>query len=283
MARAIWSGSIAFGLVNAPVKMYSAIDEHDLELHLVHEKDGSRIGYEKVCKKEGKEVPADEIVKAYEVSDGELVYLTDEDFAAAEEERYRTIEVLDFVPHDEIDPIVFQRTYYLGPADGAEKVYSLLVRAMEESGLSAIARYVFRDKQQLGCLRVREGVITLENMYFADEIRPVKGIGPRGARVDKRELEMAKTLIDRFTSEFDHAKYKDEYRKRLLEVVRRKQRGEEVHTAPREKQAGPPDLLEALRASVEEAKVGKNKNGRSKARRSSRGKPRSRRARTKAA
>ena len=136
MPRAIWSGSIAFGLVNAPVKMYSAIDENDLELHLVHEKDGSPIGYQKVCKKEGKEVPADEIVKAYEVSDGEHVYLTDADFRAAEEDGYRTIEVLDFVPHDEIDPIVFQRTYYLGPAEGAEKVYALLLKAMEQSGLS---------------------------------------------------------------------------------------------------------------------------------------------------
>ncbi len=126
MPRAIWSGSISFGLVNAPVKMYSAIDENDLELHLVHEKDGSPIGYEKVCKKEGKEVPADEIVKAYEVADGELVYLEDDDFAAAEEEGYRTIQVLDFVRRDDIDPIVFQRSYYLGPAEGADKVYLLL-------------------------------------------------------------------------------------------------------------------------------------------------------------
>ena len=261
MPRAIWSGSIAFGLVNAPVKMYSAIEEHNLELHLVHEKDGSRIGYEKVCKKEGKEVPADEIVKAYESDDDEVVYLTDEDFEAAEEEGYRTIEVLDFVLRDEIDPIVFQRTYYLGPAEGAEKVYALLVRALEESGLSAIARYVFRDRQQLGCLRIREGVITLENMYFADEIRPVKGIAPKGARVDKRELEMARTLIDRFTSGFDHGKYKDEYRKRLLAVIRRKRKGEDVHAAPREEREAPPDLMEALRASVESAR---SENGRSK-------------------
>src|SRR5262245_20810932 len=124
MPRAIWSGSISFGLVNAPIKMYSAISEHERALHLVPEKAGSPIGYQKVCKKEGKEVPADEIVKAYEVEDGEYVYLTDDDFKAAEEEGYKTVEVLDFVPHDEIDPIVFQRTYYLGPAEGAEKVYA---------------------------------------------------------------------------------------------------------------------------------------------------------------
>jgi DNA end-binding protein Ku len=236
MPRAIWSGSIAFGLVNAQVKMYSAIDEHDLELHLVHEKDGSPIGYDKVCKKEGKKVPAEEIVKAYEVREGKYVYLTDEDFEAAAEKGYHTIEVLDFVPHDEIDPIVYQRTYYLGPADGAEKVYALLVEAMESSELSAVARYVFHDKQQLGTLRVRDGVITLENMYFADEIRPT----------------------------FDHTRYKDEYRDRLLRVVKQKQAGKDVHVPPPEEREAPTDILEALRASVEAAKSSTTTNGRRK-------------------
>ncbi len=285
MPRAIWSVSISFGIVNAPVKMYSAIDEHDLDLHLVHEKDGSRIGYEKVCKKEGKAVPSDEIVKAYEVSDGDLVYLTEEDFKAAGEESYRAIEVLDFVPHEEIDPIVFQRTYYLGPAEGAEKVYALLVKAMDEAGLSAVVRYVFHDRQQLGCLRVREGVLTLENMYFADEIRPVKGIAPKGQRVDKQELEMASTLIDRFTSTFEHDKYRDEYTDRLMDVIKRKRKGEEVHAAAPVDEEAAPDLLEALRASVESAKSrskskstssSKSRNGRSKRKPAARRQSRSR-------
>jgi DNA end-binding protein Ku len=264
MPRAIWSGSISFGLVNAPVKMYSAIDEHNLELHLVHEKDGSPIGYDKVCKKEGKSVPADEIVKAYEVSDGEYVYLTDDDFKAAQEESYRTIEILAFVPREEIDPIVFQRTYYLGPADGAEKVYALLVKAMENSGLSAVARYVFHDRAQLGTLRIRDGVITLENMYFADEIRPTKGVVPsKRPRVDKQELEMAETLIERFTSTFRHEQYEDEYRGRLLKVVKQKQKGQEVHVEPEERPEAPTDMIEALRASVEAAKGRKvSTNGR---------------------
>src|SRR5262249_24317711 len=145
-------------------------------------------------------------------------------FRAVEEEGYRTIEILDFVPHEEIDPIVFQRTYYLGPAKGAEKVYALPVEAMERSGLSTIARYVFHDEQQLGTLRIREGVITLENMYFADEIRPTKGIVPsRRRRVDKRELQMSETLIERFTTSFDHGRYQDEYRDRLVAVVQQKQ------------------------------------------------------------
>jgi DNA end-binding protein Ku len=257
MPRAIWSGSIAFGLVNAPVQMYSAIEQHDLELHLVHEKDGSRIGYQKICKKEGREVPADEIVKAYEVDDGELVYLTDEDFEAAEEESYRAIEILDFVPYEQIDSIVFQRTYYLGPAEGAEKVYSLLVRALEDAGLSGIARYVFRDREQLGCLRVRDGALILENMYYADEIRP-HDAAPRARKIDRRELELARSLVDRLAGDFDHAKYEDTYRKKLLKVVRKKHRGEEVHAAPREDRDAPTDLLAALRASVEAAKGGGN-------------------------
>jgi DNA end-binding protein Ku len=280
MPRAIWSGSISFGLVNAPVKMYSAIEEHKLELHLVHEKDGSPIGYDKVCKKEGKKVPADEIVKAYEVSDGEFVYLTDEDFEAAEEESYRTIEILAFVPREEIDPIVFHRTYYLGPADGAEKVYALLVKAMEGSELAAVARYVFHDRQQLGTLRIRDGVITLEHMYYADEIRPTKGIVPsRRPKVDRKELEMAETLIERFTSTFRHEQYEDEYRGRLLKIVRKKQKGEEVHAeAPAEEREEQPDILEALRASVEAAKGRKtstNGRGRKTGRRRTRAKAKS--------
>jgi DNA end-binding protein Ku len=278
MPRAIWSGTISFGLVSAPVKMYSAIAEHSLELHLVHEKDGSRIGYEKVCKKEGKEVPDDEIVKAYELN-GKLVYLTDDDFAAAEEDAYRTIEILEFVPHEEIDPIVFARTYFLGPDQGSEKVYALLVKAMGESGLAGIASYVFRNRQQLGCLRVREGVLTLENLYFADEIRPSKGIAPKGVKVGKDELDMATALIDRFTkSRFDHGKYEDEYRKQLLSVVRKKARGKEVTPAPREEPEEPPDLMEALRESVAAAK--KARGARRQARRNGGAKRKGRRPRS---
>ena len=147
---------------------------------------------------------------------------------------------------------MFQRTYYLGPAEGAEKVYALLVKAMEDSELSAVARYVFRDRQQLGTLRVRNGVITLENMYFADEIRPTDDIVPgKRPRVAKQELEMAEALIERFTSSFDHSKYEDEYRKRLLEVVKAKRKGKEIHRAAPEKPEEPTDLLAALRESLD--------------------------------
>ena len=251
MPRAIWTGSISFGLVNVPVRMYSAIEDHDVRFHLLHEKDDSRIGYEKVCKKEGKPVPDDEIARGYEVSEGTYVYLTDDDLEAAAGEHYRSIDIQDFVDVDEVDPIYFERSSYLGPAEGGEKPYALLVRAMEESGLVGIATYVMRDKQQLGCLRVRDGMIVLEKMFFADEIRPAEDIAPRRTSVAKRELAMALELIERFRSAFEPKRYEDTYREALLEVIARKRKGKDVHVEPEgEEQERPADLLEALRASV---------------------------------
>jgi DNA end-binding protein Ku len=253
MPRAIWSGAISFGLVNVPVRMYSAVEEKDVRFHLLHEKDDSRIGYEKICKAEGKPVPDDEIGRAYEIEDGEYVYVTDEDLAVAEGEMYRTIDLEDFVTYEEIDPIYFEQTYYLGPAEGAERVYALLVRAMDESGLCGIGRYVIREKQHLGCLRVREGVIALERMYFADEIRSTREIKPKKTSVGKREVAMALELIDRFTGAFEPEKYEDVYRRRLLEIIEAKRKGQEVHVEPRREEEAPIDLMEALRASVDAA------------------------------
>jgi DNA end-binding protein Ku len=255
MARAIWSGSIVFGLVNAPVRLYSAIDEHDPELHLVHVKDGSRIGYQKVCKKEDKAVPDDEIAKAYETSRGKLVLLEDEDFAAARGEGTRTIEIKQFAPYEQIDPIYFERAYYVGPQDGAEKVYGLLVQAMEEADLAAIASFFFRDREQLACLRVRDGVLLLEKMYYADEVRPDDDARPgRRTKADKQELELALRLIESFQGDLDLSKYEDTYHERLLAVIRRKQKGETIEAPAEEEREAPPDLLAALRESVEQAK-----------------------------
>jgi DNA end-binding protein Ku len=253
MPRAIWTGNISFGLVNVPVRMYSAIEEKDLHFNYVHEPDGSRIGYEKVCKTEGSPVPDDEIVKAFEYEKGEYVYMTDEDFEAAEAKGTKTIDIRDFVPYEEIDPIYFERTYYLGPQDGAEKVYALLVQAMERSGLAGIAKYVMRDKQNLGCLRIRDGVITLEKMYFADEIRPHEGIAPDGAKVDERELHMAEQLIESYSGSFAPGKYEDTYRDALCEIIKAKRKGKKPPRPTTEAPAGPPDLMGALRASLEAA------------------------------
>ena len=254
--RAIWSGAISFGLVNVPVRMYSAINEHKLHFHYIHEKDSSPIGYAKVCKAEDRPVPDKEIVKAFEWEKGEYVPLGDEDFEAAEaRETHKTIEIKDFVDYDEVDPIFFERSYYLGPADGAEKVYALLLRAMEESGRAAIAKYVMRDRQNLGCLRVRDGVLTLEKMYFADEIRPLDELAPGRQKVDPRELEMASSLIDRLTSDFDPSKYKDTYRDTLCEIIKSKRKGETVKAPSIEKPTKAPDLMEALEASLARARA----------------------------
>jgi DNA end-binding protein Ku len=257
MARALWTGSISFGLVNVPVRLYSAVSEHKLQFHFVHEKDESPIGYQKICKLEDKPVPDKEIVKAFEYPKGEYVYMEDEDFQAARVEGYKTIDITDFVPYEQIDPIYFAHTYYVGPQEGSENVYTLLVRAMEDAELAAVAKFVMRDRQYLGALRVREGVITLEQLYFADEVRPVDELRPKRQRVAKGELEMARQLIDSFAGDWDPEKYSDTYRDALLEVIKAKRKGKDVHVAAEPEEERPTDLLEALRRSVEASKGGR--------------------------
>jgi len=244
------------------VRLYSAISEHKLQFHFVHQKDDSPIGYQKICKKEDKPVPEKEIVKAFEYRKGKYVYMEDEDFEAARVEGYKTIDITDFVPYEQIDPIYFAHTYYVGPQDGAEKVYSLLVKAMEDSELAGIAKFVMRDRQYLGALRVREGTITLEQLYFADEVRPVEEIKPKRARVEKRELEMAQQLIDSFSGDWKPEQYKDTYRDALCEVIEAKRKGKEVHVAAEPEEGQPTDLMTALRASVQASRGGRRRPSR---------------------
>jgi DNA end-binding protein Ku len=260
--RALWSGSIAFGLVNVPVRMISAVEEHTLHFHYVHAPDGSRIGYQKVCKEEERPVPDEEIVKAFEFEKGEYVYMTDEDFeAAAAEDAQKTIDIRAFVSHEEIDPIFFERTYYLVPEERGEKVYALLARVLEESGLVAVAKFVMRDRQNLACLRVRDGVLTLERMHFADEIRPAEGLAPTGAKLEKAELEMARQLVEGFKGSFEPEKFRDTYRDALCEIINAKRRGEEVVVAAAPEPEAPTDLMTALRASVEAARKRRGADG----------------------
>ena len=268
MPRAIWTGSIAFGLVNVPVRMYSAIEDHSLHFNYVHEPDGSRIGYEKVCKEEERPVPDSEIVKAFEYEKGEWVYMSDEDFEAAAAENHRTIDIREFVPSEEIDPIYFERTYYLGPAENGERVYALLLRAMGDSGLAAIAKWVMRDRQNLGCLRVRDGAITLERMHFADEVRGLEDIAPKSTKVDQGELDMAAQLIEQFRGSFDPGEYRDTYRDALCEIIKAKRKGEPVHAEPADEPEAPTDLMAALRASLE---ASQRRRGRSPAKRNGNG------------
>jgi DNA end-binding protein Ku len=259
--RALWTGTITFGLVNVPVRVYSAVHQHKLDFHLVHAKDDSPIGYQKICKLEETPVPNDEIVKAYEFKKGEFVQLTDDDFEAVQVEGQHSIDLEDFVPYEEIDPAFFAHTYLVGPQDGAEKTYALLVRAMEESGLAGIGKFVMRSRQYLGCLRVREGTLTLEQLYFADEVDPPAGVVPnRLPSVAKKELDMALTLIDGFSGKWQPEKYEDTYTKALREVVKAKRRGKDVHELrePPEEES-PPDLMEALRLSIEQSQKSRRK------------------------
>jgi DNA end-binding protein Ku len=258
--RPIWSGSVSFGLVNVPVRLYPAIKEHALHFHLVHEPDGSPIGYQKICKAEDKPVPDDEIVKAFEYRKGEYVYLSDEDFEQAQVEGQRTIDITDFVPYDDIDPIYFAKSYYLGAGSGAEHVYTLLVRALEDTKLAAVAKFVMRQRQHVGALRVREGVLTLEQLHFADEIRPVNEIKTKGQRISKQELELARQIVESSTTSWRPEKYKDTYRAELAKAIEARRKGKEVHRAAEVEEEKPVDLFDALRQSVEQSKRRRRKS-----------------------
>jgi len=256
MARPSWSGSISFGLVNVPVRMFGAVREHRLHFNYVHEPDGSPIGYQKVCKAEDRPVPDDEIVKAFELDPGEWVYLTDEDFEAARaaDEGARTIRISEFVPREEIDPAYFESSYYLAPQAGAERPYALLARALERTGLAGIATVVMRDREYLAALRFREGAIVLERMHFADEVQPPAEHAPDDVEVAERELEAAVELVERLAGSFEPERYEDTYRERLCEIIRAKRKGERVPVAEVEEEPEEPeDLLAALRRSVEKA------------------------------
>jgi DNA end-binding protein Ku len=256
MARAIWSGSISFGLLNVPVKLYSAVARRGISLREIRESDGARIRHRRVAEGTEEEVPYEKIVKAYEISKDRYIPLTKAEMESLAPEKSRAIEVQDFVGLEEIDPIYFDSPYYLGPADGAARAYSLLARAMAESGKVAIARFVFRNKEHLAAIRPADGVLTLTTMRFADEVVPtdeLEDVLPEEApKVPKREVEMAEQLIESLTREFDPDAYRDEHREQLLAMIERKAAGEEIVAAPAEAPAETkaPDLMAALEESI---------------------------------
>jgi DNA end-binding protein Ku len=257
MARAIWSGSISFGLLNVPVKLYSAVARRGIALREIRESDSARIKHRRVAEGTDEEVPYDEIIKAFEITKDRYVPITKDEMASLDPKKTRAIEVQDFVEIAEIDPIYFDSPYYLGPADGAERAYSLLAQAMEASGKVAIARFVFRNKEHLAAIRPGDGVLTLTTMRFADEVVPpseLDDVLPSEApEVPKREVEMAEQLIDSLTASFDPSAYRDEYREELLAMIERKAAGEEVVAAPEgeEREATKaPDLMAALEESI---------------------------------
>ncbi|TQM67796.1 DNA end-binding protein Ku [Actinomadura hallensis] len=254
--RSIWKGAISFGLVTIPVKLYSATEQRDVRFHQVHRKDGGRIKYKRVCTIDGEEVPYSDIAKGYELPSGEIVVLTDEDFAELPLSTSRRIDVLQFVEQEEVDPIYFAKSYYLEPDAQGAKPYVLLRDALESSGQVAIVKIAIRQRESLATLRVREGVFVLETMLWPDEVRtPDFPFLDEDIEIRKQELSMATSLIESMEGEFDPSQYKDAYREALQAVIDAKIEGREVARPAEEAEEEPAaDLLSALRASVEAAK-----------------------------
>jgi len=260
MPRAIWSGAISFGLVNIPVKLYSAVSRKTVRFHQLDGEDNQRIQQKRVNPRTGEEVPYEKLVKGYEIGPDRYVVITPEELEGLAPEKTRTIEIEDFVDLDEIDPIFYDHPYYLVPDKGAEKAYRLLLDAMKAANKVAIARVVIRSKENLVAIRPRDEVLTMETLLFGDEvIEPDKLDGvPEAAdtkKTSKRELDMAQQLIDSLSAGFDPDKYRDEYRDRVLDMIERKAQGEEVVVeAPAEEPKKVPDLMAALEASIAQSK-----------------------------
>jgi DNA end-binding protein Ku len=258
MARAIWSGSISFGLLNVPVKLYSAVSKQTVRFRELREDDGARIRHKRVAESDGKEVPYEKIVKGYEYAPDQYVVLSRDELAELEPQRSRAIEIQDFVDLDDIDPIFFEQPYYLGPDKGAERAYALLVQALKESHKVAIARFVLRNKEHLAAVRPMEDVLTLTTMRFHDEVSSPKDLDgevfeeAKPKKPEQRELEMAKQLIESLTSDFKPDQYRDEYREELLDLIERKAKGEDVVVQHSEEPTPTkaPDLMAALEESL---------------------------------
>jgi DNA end-binding protein Ku len=267
MARSIWTGAIGFGLVRVPVRLYSATENKSVHFHQLQEGTGKRIHMERVTN-DGDEVPYDDVVRGYEVKKGKYVMLTDEELAAAEPDKSRTVEIEDFVDLHEIDPIYFTKTYYVFPDERTEggKPFVLLRRALEESELVAIGRFVMRDHEYLVTVRPYEGVLALETMFFGDEVRDVKSVAdpPKNVRVAERELDMARRLVESLTTTWDPDRYHDTHRERLLDVIHRKAKGQEIVAEAAEPQPdNVVDLMEVLRASLDQTGTRAKRSGRS--------------------
>ena len=270
MARAIWSGAISFGLVNIPVKLYSAVSRKTVRFHQLDSADNGRIQQRRVNPRTGEEVPYENLVKGYEIGPDRYVVITPEELESIQPEKTRTIDIEDFVDLDQIDPIFYDHPYYLVPDKGAEKAYKLLLDAMGESGKVAIARVVLRSKENLVAIRPRDEVLTLETLLFSDEVIPpddLDGVQEAGnaKKTTKRELEMAQQLIDSLAGDFEPDKYRDEYRDRVLDLIERKSQGEEIVVeAPAEEPKKVPDLMAALEASIAQSKRQGGSKSRSK-------------------
>jgi DNA end-binding protein Ku len=259
MPRAIWSGAISFGLVNIPVKLYSAVSRKTVRFHQIDAESGGRVRQKRVGP-DGEEIAYEQIVKGYEIGPDRYVTISPEELEALEPQKTRTIDIEDFVDLEQIDPIYYDHPYYLAPDTGAAKAYKLLVDAMEDSGKVAVARVVLRSKEHLVAIRPREGALAMETMLFADEVIAAESLEELAAadgdvQTSDRELAMANQLIESLASDFEPDKYRDEYRERVLDLIERKAQGETiVIEEPAAEPEKVPDLMAALEASIAGAK-----------------------------
>lgn len=250
--RTLWKGAISFGLVNVPVKLYTATEQKTIRFNYLHEKCGTPIKYERRCPHCNIEVPQEEIVRGYEYQKGQYVILKDEDFEKIPDEHNKTIDIMDFVDLVEIDPIYFEKSYYLEPSPDGEKAYALLKKAMQDTGKIAVARVTIRSKETLVVLRVYQNVLVMTTIFYPDEIRStaeLTGVQTE-PKLHENEIQMATNLIQNLSSHFDASKYTDTYRESLLEIIRAKIAGGEVTQTPQQETGKIIDLMEALRASI---------------------------------
>jgi DNA end-binding protein Ku len=252
--RSIWRGAISFGMVSIPVKLYSATEQKDVRFRLLHKTDGAPIKEKRVCTADGKEVEWEDLVRGYEVGKGEYVILDPEEIDEAKPESATTIEIGDFVKLTEIDPIYFEKSYFLEPTDVGAKPFTLLKRALEETGRTAVARVVIRTKERLATIRPYDDTLILETMFWPDEIRSTGSLDvPEGgeATVRAKELEMARSLVENLSDRFKPEEYRDEYRVALEELIARKLKGEQRSAKRRKSEPKVTDLMDALKKSVE--------------------------------
>jgi len=272
MSRAIWKGSISFGLVNIPIALYAATQREELKFRLLRKSDLSPVNYKRVAEKDGKEVPWDQIVKGYEYEKGKYIVLREEDFQRVDLEAAQTVDIQDFVDLEEIDPMFFYKPYYLEPQKGGDKAYALLRDALKDSKKIGVAKVVIKTRQYLAGVKPEDGALVLELMHFADELAdPAKLRVPKKVEVGKRELHMAKSLIDSMSSKWNPEKYKDDYREALMEVIEEKVEagGNEIEEKP--KKAPKPtkviDLVSVLQKSLEQTGTKKKTTAKSRGKR----------------
>jgi DNA end-binding protein Ku len=252
--RAIWSGTISFGLVSIPVRLYSATEDHDVAFHLLHKKDGARLKNLRWCPVDEKAVSWDEVERGYEYAKGQYVAITDEDLQHLPLKTTHSVDVSDFVKLQEVDPIYYDKAYYLAPEENGAKAFNLFRDALEQTGRAAVAKVTLRNKESLCLVRPYRDILTLETMFYADEVRSTGELSVSDGKVSSKEMQMAVSLIDNLSDKFDIDRYHDEYQEAAMKLVRSKVEGAPLPKAP--KAGGPKvvDLMEALRASIEQTK-----------------------------